>query len=139
MKKHPLMIMLTLACGAVFGAPDFAPADAPKVVCENGVCRLADAPLATAAGTEAGAGTEEPARMAQGYMPADRFIAFLDGDATASDSPSSRLLPSSFFLLPFFLILAGLALNLTPCVLPMIPVNLIIIGRSAKRGFAFLA
>lgn len=107
-----------------------------NVVCENGVCRLVDAPEATAAGTtEAEAGTEAPARIAQGYMPAGRFIAFLDGEE--SGSPSSPLLPSSFLLLPFFLVLAGLALNLTPCVLPMIPVNLIIIGKSAKRGFAY--
>jgi len=30
--------------------------------------------------------------------------------------------------------LGGLALNLTPCVLPMIPINLAIIGAGAQAG-----
>ena len=101
-----------------------------KVVCEDGVCRLVEAPEAAAA-TDLAAEGEEPTRLAQGYMSAEKFIAFLDGSDTATP------LPYSLFLLPFFLVLAGLALNLTPCVLPMIPVNLIIIGKSAKRGIAY--
>ena len=101
-----------------------------KVVCEDGVCRLVEAPEAAAA-TDLAAEGEEPMRLAQGYMSADKFIAFLDGSDTTTP------LPYSLFLLPFFLVLAGLALNLTPCVLPMIPVNLIIIGKSAKRGIAY--
>ena len=31
-------------------------------------------------------------------------------------------------------LLGGLALNLTPCVLPMIPINLAIIGAGAQAG-----
>ena len=103
--------------------------DAPKVVCEGGVCRLEDMPRnledATAPADTAAI------RLAQGYMPADEFIQFLNGEETSSP------LPSSFFLLPFFLLLAGLALNLTPCVLPMIPVNLIVIGQSVRRGILY--
>lgn len=34
----------------------------------------------------------------------------------------------------FLVIVGGLALNLTPCVLPMIPINLAIIGAGAKAG-----
>ncbi len=33
-------------------------------------------------------------------------------------------------------LLGGLALNLTPCVLPMIPINLAIIGAGAQAGIA---
>ena len=33
-------------------------------------------------------------------------------------------------------LLGGLALNLTPCVLPMIPINLAIIGAGAQAGVA---
>lgn len=103
--------------------------DAPKVVCEGGVCRLEDIPWNLENAT-APADTAEM-RLAQGYMPADEFIQFLKGEETSSP------LPSSFFLLPFFLLLAGLALNLTPCVLPMIPVNLIVIGQSVRRGILY--
>lgn len=106
----------------------------PNVVCEDGVCRLVDAPGADADATDADAARLEPARMAHGYMPAEEFIAFLNNESSASVASH---LPSSFILLPLFLVLAGLALNLTPCVLPMIPVNLIIIGKSAKRGVAY--
>ena len=33
-------------------------------------------------------------------------------------------------------LVGGLALNLTPCVLPMIPINLAIIGAGAQAGVA---
>ena len=35
------------------------------------------------------------------------------------------------------ILFGGLALNLTPCVLPMIPVNLLVIGKSAVRGLLY--
>ena len=38
------------------------------------------------------------------------------------------------FAIIFIVILGGLALNLTPCVLPMIPINLAIIGAGAQAG-----
>ena len=133
--KDATLIAMALGGLLAFGAFGDEPhvttlGNGAKVVCEDGVCRLVEEPEAADATALATEG-EEPTRLAQGYMSADRFIAFLDG----SDSTTS--LPYSFFLLPFFLVLAGLALNLTPCVLPMIPVNLIIIGKSAKRGVAY--
>lgn len=103
--------------------------NAVSVVCEGGVCRLVDMPSAAVDATNAVA--ESVARIAQGYMSPDQFIAFLNGEA------SSSLLPASFALLPVALVLAGLAMNLTPCVLPMIPVNLIVIGKSWRRGLLY--
>ena len=41
--------------------------------------------------------------------------------------------PLAILLIVF---LGGLALNLTPCVLPMIPINLAIIGAGAQAGVA---
>ena len=41
--------------------------------------------------------------------------------------------PLSILLL---VLVGGLALNLTPCVLPMIPINLAIIGAGAQAGIA---
>ena len=74
---------------------------------------------------------EAAARIAHGYMPPERFLAFLDG------VEQSSLLPASFWILPFALLLAGLAMNLTPCVLPMVPVNLIVVGKSWRRGLLY--
>lgn len=125
--KHLLMSVLAagfaIACCA---------ANTPNVVCEDGICRMVDAQEAVGSSAQDSAlEAMTPVRIAQGYMPASELIAFLDGSDSASH------LSYSFYFLPFFLILAGLALNLTPCVLPMIPVNLIIIGKSARRGAAY--
>ena len=100
-----------------------------NVVCEGGVCRLVDMPGAAA--DAASSVAESAARIAQGYMSPDQFVAFLNGDAV------STALPTSLLLLPFALVLAGLAMNLTPCVLPMVPVNLIVIGKSWRRGLLY--
>src|SRR5579859_1091351 len=79
-----------------------------------------------------------------GYIPKKKFLAFLErartGEASAPDAVSKfdQLGP----LVSLLLILAGgLGLNLTPCVLPLIPINLGIIGAGAqassrRRGFA---
>ena len=77
-----------------------------------------------------------------GYMKADRFTAFLQrairgGQAAGATTLDQRSLPLAVLLI----LLGGLALNLTPCVLPMLPINLAIIGAgsqagSRSRGFA---
>lgn len=83
-------------------------------------------------------GSRSPAQTAQGYMDADAFLAFLRGD-----EPTSMWLATNvdgFWTvlgLIFVVLVGGLALNLTPCVLPMIPINLMIIGKSWKRGAAY--
>ncbi len=100
-----------------------------NIVCEGGVCRLVNAPEAVSTAVDAAAPVA--ARIAHGLMPPGEFLAFLDGVESAS------LLPTSMWLLPFALIFAGLAMNLTPCVLPMVPVNLIIIGKSWRRGLFY--
>lgn len=109
--------------------------------CEDGVCRPRDgAPGdflsgAISAGTDAPP-AEENVRYLEGYVGADRFIAFLEGDEA---DPFAGLFSadSSLLLLLLLAFLGGVAMNLTPCVLPMIPVNLIIIGKSAHRGLVY--
>jgi thiol:disulfide interchange protein DsbD len=68
-----------------------------------------------------------------GYLSAAAFTAFLHDAETGA--PQTRLLegkaPLAILLLVF---LGGLALNLTPCVLPMIPINLAIIGAGVQAG-----
>ncbi|MBM3780176.1 MAG: DUF255 domain-containing protein [Acidobacteria bacterium] len=68
-----------------------------------------------------------------GYLGTDDFLAFIR--AAESGEPQRGLFegqgPLAILLLVF---LGGLALNLTPCVLPMIPINLAIIGAGAQAG-----
>jgi len=80
-------------------------------------------------------------RQTVGYQDATTFLAFLDPDAPPPAELSAWRLfmedPAEFYLqkgigLSILLILVGgFLLNLTPCVLPMIPVNLAIIGATS--------
>ena len=70
-------------------------------------------------------------RIAQGYMRAEEFVAFLEGKEVDS------LAGHGLWVMLLLVLLGGLAMNLTPCVLPMVPINLMVIGRSAKRGLAY--
>ena len=83
----------------------------------------------------------DPTRLV-GYVDAPAFLAFLDAgpdatvDATASGWRQFLDDPAAFYVrhgvLPSILLIliGGFLLNLTPCVLPMIPINLAIIGAS---------
>ena len=85
------------------------------------------------------------AGKASGYLKPDAFLEFLNGgqvvEGPASSSISRTFQDKGIVFTVLLIILGGLALNLTPCVLPMIPVNIAIIGAGAqagsrKRGFA---
>lgn len=81
-----------------------------------------------------------------GYMPTGPFLRFLDRaeqNGPQRDANGYRLFladPAAFVrqsgLLPTMLLvlIGGLALNFTPCVLPMIPINLAILGAGARSG-----
>ena len=103
--------------------------DGIKVVCENGVCMLVEEPDA-AAPSATNAEILRP-RMAHGYMDADEFIAFLENRNPESASPFSG---KSWWIVILLVLFGGFCMNLTPCILPMVPINLMIIGRSASRG-----
>jgi thiol:disulfide interchange protein DsbD len=64
---------------------------------------------------------------AEGYMKTEAFLDFLRGKEPAGSNLGG-------WLGILLILLGGLALNLTPCVLPMIPINLAIIGAGAKAG-----
>ena len=71
-------------------------------------------------------------RLAMGYMKPAEFIAFLQ------DKPAERSLEDHSLLVILLLVLmGGLAANLTPCVLPLVPINLVLVGRGWKRGLAY--
>lgn len=73
-----------------------------------------------------------------GYMSSDKFLAFLhQAETGVSEKPD--LLTAVFqkygLLVAILVVLPlGFLLNLTPCVLPMIPVNLAIMGAGAQAG-----
>ena len=96
-----------------------------KYECRDGMCVLVEDEVE---GVER---VERVERVAQGYMRAEEFIAFLEGKEVDS------LAGHGLWVMLLLVLLGGLAMNLTPCVLPMVPINLMIIGRSAGRGAAY--
>ncbi len=96
-------------------------------------------------------------RSASGFLEPEAFVAFLRGEEVEAGSalgatagflsdPKGWVEEHGVWLLLGVVFLGGLALNLTPCVLPMMPINLAIIGagavgasrwRGALRGGAY--
>ena len=88
---------------------------------------------------------------AYGFLNVNDFINFIDKTEQVNSKPKSAFFnfitnpnkfiqESGFLFVVIFILIGGLALNLTPCVLPMIPINIAIIGAGAqassrKRGF----
>jgi len=68
-----------------------------------------------------------------GYRPSADFLRFIH-DAEAGVKPRGLFEGRGPIAILLIVFLGGLALNLTPCVLPMIPINLAIIGAGAQAG-----
>lgn len=64
----------------------------------------------------------------KGGADAAKFTAFLNGNS----ENENFLKDKGIFLIIFIILGGGLLLNFTPCVLPMIPINLAIIGAGSK-------
>lgn len=84
------------------------------------------------------------ANRGSGYMSEKDFLGFLDKAKSGEGASEGMTVRTGFWgvlLTMGLIVLGGVALNLTPCILPMIPINLAIIGAGAqagskKRGFA---
>ena len=115
-------------------------AEGRKWVCEDGVCRLVE-DEEDAVRPDAGPSASIPAkptRMLLGSREVDEFLSFLgSGQSSGEDADEGGAFSSFTWLTLLLAILGGLALNLTPCVLPMIPVNLMVIGKSPLRGAVY--
>ena len=116
--------------------------------CKDGICmpvempgeeELQDGPFAF---PMFGAGSEEAPletlpelspRLKMGYMDKAEFLAFLRGEEAEDDGFEDK----SILAILVLALLGGLLMNLTPCVLPMIPINLMIIGKSFRKGLAY--
>jgi thiol:disulfide interchange protein len=78
------------------------------------------------------------AARSSGYLNEHDFISFLD--RAESDAGTRGVGRVGIWATVGFILLGGLGLNLTPCILPLVPVNLAIIGAGAqassrRRGF----
>jgi thiol:disulfide interchange protein len=71
--------------------------------------------------------------MNGGYLNADEFLRFVHNAETGVKERGMFEGRGPLMILLLVLV-GGLALNLTPCVLPMIPINLAIIGAGAQAG-----
>ena len=87
----------------------------------------AAAPQAAAEKPDAGA-----VRLTQGYLKPHEMLSFLRGGTSGDVAEGWE--DASVWVILGLVLLGGLLMNLTPCVLPMVPINLMIIGRSAARG-----
>ena len=68
-----------------------------------------------------------------GYLDEEDFIAFID-EAETGVKQKGMFEGKGMLTVIFLIIVGGVALNLTPCVLPLIPINLAIIGAGAQSG-----
>jgi thiol:disulfide interchange protein len=68
-----------------------------------------------------------------GYLASDDFVQFIR-DAEAGVANRGLFDGRGPLAILLIILVGGLALNLTPCVLPMIPINLAIIGAGAQAG-----
>ncbi|HOW97904.1 MAG TPA: cytochrome c biogenesis protein CcdA [Kiritimatiellia bacterium] len=77
------------------------------------------------------------AGTAAGYVKPEALLEFLgqaESGAAAGDGLVARWQKLGWLATLALILAGGVALNLTPCVLPMIPVNLAIIGAGARAG-----
>lgn len=76
-----------------------------------------------------------------GYQKSQDFISFLDKTQNSEGESSSPFADKSIWLVVVLILLGGIALNLTPCVLPMIPITIAVLGagtQSESKGRGFL-
>ena len=71
--------------------------------------------------------------MNGGYLNADEFLKFVH-NAENGVKERGMFEGRGPLMIVLLVLIGGLALNLTPCVLPMIPINLAIIGAGAQAG-----
>ena len=69
-----------------------------------------------------------------GFISPKEFRVFLERKPGASNPGVKTQADRNVWLAVLLILAGGLALNLTPCVLPMLPVNLAIIGAGAQSG-----
>ena len=81
------------------------------------------------------------ADIAAGYLKSKDFIAFAENAKTADGSSANKFAGMSIWLILLLIVVGGIALNLTPCVLPMMPITIAVLGagtQAESKGKGFL-
>ena len=131
MKNALFFAMLSFAPLASFGEIQII--NGVKYECtEDGLCVMVDDENGLNASDARDLLSSDAPRILMGYVKPTEFLSFLRGEEGVSAAPSGLSL--WVFVLA---VLVGLAMNLSPCVLPMVPVNLMIIGKSTARGLLY--
>ena len=79
--------------------------------------------------------------IAAGYLKSKDFISFAENAKTADGSSSNKFAGMSVWLILLLIVVGGIALNLTPCVLPMMPITIAVLGagtQAESKGKGFL-
>ena len=85
-------------------------------------------------------------KKAQGYMDKKEFVSFLSNSNDKNNNLVSKSNSNEVnslnnlqdLMLIVVILLGGLGLNFTPCILPMIPINIAIIGANSSKKTGFL-
>jgi thioredoxin:protein disulfide reductase len=123
-----VFLLVLLAASAVGAQPSTPPAQPPA----SGDTTISAEPLATFSRFDVRA-------AAGGYLTVGEFQQFI-ANAEAGVKEKGWFAEKGWLAILAIVFVGGLALNLTPCVLPLIPINLAIIGAGARgaggsRGF----
>jgi len=79
--------------------------------------------------------------IAAGYLKSKDFITFAENAKTADGSSANKFAGMSIWLILLLIVVGGIALNLTPCVLPMMPITIAVLGagtQAESKGKGFL-
>jgi thiol:disulfide interchange protein len=133
LKVVPAATALTPQNAEVIGKIKFGSGKAPTVA-------AVAAPAPAPATASADGGLDRLDRFtvtatAGGYMGADKFLKFVH-NSEAGIKEVGMFEGRGPLAIILLVLLGGFMLNLTPCVLPMIPINLAIIGAGAEGGSA---
>lgn len=74
---------------------------------------------------------------ASGYLDSEEFLEFIDAAESGSllsQSDDDPFAGRGVLMIVLLVLLGGIALNLTPCVLPMIPINIAILGAGSQAS-----
>ena len=117
-----------------FDAPASPPASAPPVTPSAPKPPASSASQAAPADWHALADQFTVAGRLDGYANTSDFLAFIDAADKGERTGGNALAGKSLWLMLVLVLGGGLLLNLTPCVLPLIPINVAIIGAGARAG-----
>ena len=124
---------VTPSSDQVFATIAWGKGEAPGTKPADPVSTAARTPAANSGDPMAALKRFEIQGTGAGYLDTPDFLRFID-NAEKGITESGWFEGRGPLAIVLLVLIGGLALNLTPCVLPMIPINLAIIGAGAQAG-----